>query len=98
MKTIEKIAFALIALVLIIAMIIVILSKKTKLYPQTTTVINIKDNTVIVEDFNGFHYQFNGAEDWQVGDICSCIMNDNGTPQIKDDKIVKVKYSGYYTE
>lgn len=98
MKTIEKIAFALIALALIITMIIVVLPKKTERYPQTTTVINIEDDTVTVEDFNGFHYQFNCAEDWQVGDICSCIMDDNGTPQVNDDKIIKVKYSGYYTE
>ena len=42
-------------------------------------------------------WQFKGVEDWGIGDVCSCIMSDNGTELIDDDKIVKVKYDGWFS-
>ncbi len=68
------------------------------LYPMTTKVVELdRENDVVTcEDFNGFLWQFEGCEDWQEGDICSMIMNDNGTPKIFDDEIVSVKYDGYF--
>lgn len=99
MKTLEKIAFALIAFVLIVAMIIVVVpKKKTEIYPQTMVVVKVDNDVVTLADFNGFMYEFEGAEDWMVGDICSCIMDDNGTEKVFDDKIVDTKYSGYFGE
>ena len=69
-----------------------------QLYPLTTKVVELdrENDIVICEDFNGFRWQFEGCEDWQEGDICSMIMNDNGTPKIFDDEIVSVKYDGYF--
>ena len=49
-----------------------------------------------VEDFNGNLWQFDGAEDWVEGDICTLIMNSKGTEEIKDDTIISVHYSGYF--
>ena len=71
---------------------------KPQLYPMVTKVVKLdRENDVVTcEDFNGYLWQFNGCEDWQEGDICSMIMNDNGTPKIFDDEIVSVKYDGYF--
>lgn len=44
------------------------------LYPLTTTVTEINNDTVTVEDSNGNLWSFNGVEDWQVGDGCALIM------------------------
>jgi len=68
-------------------------------YPMTTVVTHVSrtTNTVTVQDFNGNLWQFKGVEDWDIGDICSCIMSDNGTELIDDDKIVKVKYDGRFS-
>lgn len=67
------------------------------LYPMTTIVVDLdhENDVVTCKDFNGYLWQFEGCEDWQEGDICSMIMNDNGTPKIFDDEIVSVKYDGY---
>lgn len=62
------------------------------LYPLTTTVTEIKNNTVTVEDSNGNLWSFNGAEDWQVGDGCALIMHDNSTSEIIDDTIISTRY------
>lgn len=73
-------------------------TKKTKnLYAMTTVVYAVSDanDTVTVKDFNGNLWQFKGAEDWEINDICSCVMDNKGTTYIKDDEIIKVKYSGY---
>lgn len=69
-------------------------------YPLTGIVVNVSraNDTVTIEDSNGNYWQFTGAEDWEENDFCSCIMNDNGTKEIKDDKIVKVRYCGGWSE
>lgn len=67
------------------------------LYPMTTVVTNVdySTDTVTLTDFNGFNWRFTGTEDWDNGDICSCIMSDSGTPYIFDDEIITVKYDGW---
>lgn len=64
------------------------------LYPLSTVVteINIKNDTVTVEDTNGNLWSFNGAEDWEVGDGCSLLMDNNGTNNIEDDIIISTQY------
>lgn len=66
-------------------------------YPLTTVVcaVDYETDVVTLRTFSGFTYEFEGVEDWFVGDVCACIMNDNGTPNILDDKIVDVKYCGW---
>lgn len=62
------------------------------LYPLTTTVAEINNDTVTVEDSNGNLWSFNGVEDWQVGDCCALIMHDNSTREIVDDIIISTRY------
>lgn len=66
------------------------------IYPQIGIVVNVDVAADIVtcEDYNGFLWQFEGAEDWQENDIASFVMFDMGTKNIKDDIILSVKYNG----
>lgn len=66
-------------------------------YPETAIIaeVNRSEDKVTAEDFNGNQWEFYGAEDWMVGDICSMIMDGKGTDSIYDDEIIAVKYSGY---
>ena len=68
------------------------------IYPLTTIVteINPEIDVVSITDNNGFVWQFYGVEDWEEGDICSVIMNDNGTENIFDDIIVTTRYGGRF--
>lgn len=67
-------------------------NQQKHLYPLTTTITKIKNDTVTVEDSNGNLWSFNGAEDWEVGDGCALIMDDNSTSEIVDDVIISAKY------
>ncbi len=64
------------------------------LYPLSTTVTEINNNTVTVEDSNGNLWSFNGAEDWEINDTCALIMDDNSTKDIRDDVIISTRYQG----
>lgn len=68
-----------------------------KQYPTCGTVVEInkENDEVVVEDFNGNLWAFEGCEDWAEGDICAMIMSDEGTSEIYDDTIVQVRYCGY---
>jgi hypothetical protein len=64
------------------------------LYPKTMKIIHINYETDIVtcEDVNGFVWEFTGVEDYCENDYIACIMFDNYTNTIFDDKIEIVKY------
>lgn len=64
------------------------------LYPLSTTVMEINNDIVTVEDSNGNLWSFNGAEDWEINDSCALIMNDNNTKDICDDVIISTRYQG----
>lgn len=49
-------------------------------------------------DANGNGWEYVGIEDLGVGDIVDCLMYDNQTDIIYDDKIVKLQYSGFTAE
>lgn len=66
------------------------LNNENNHYSLITTVIEINDNIVMIEDNNGEVWTFEGAENWKINDNCFCIMNDNGTQTIYDDEIVKI--------
>lgn len=74
--------------------------KKTKqindYYPMTTIVreIDNKNDIVTVENNDGELFQFIGIEDWQINDICTLMLNNNGTENIYDDIIIKTIYNG----
>lgn len=91
------IGFIITALLLSTAILILaFISPYKNIYPMTTTVIDVSRATdkVTVKDANGNLWQFDGAEDWDINDIASCIVNDNGTPEIDDDEIIKAHYNG----
>lgn len=74
-----------------------VFKKKSQQYGMCAVVINTSryNDTVTIRDFNGNLWQFKGVEDWGIDDVCACIMDDNGTREIKDDTIVSVRYSGW---
>lgn len=66
-------------------------------YPKTFTVSACDQDSdkVFLVDFNGNEWTISGIEDWMEGDVASAIMSDNGTPEIYDDAILDIRYSGY---
>lgn len=64
------------------------------IYPRTAIVTETdqRNDIVKVTDGEGFTWEFYGVEDWEIGDGCSLIMNDNGTADIKDDQIIQTRY------
>lgn len=66
-------------------------------YPQafTVTALDQRTDTVTVTTASGFDYSFFGIEDWMLGDIAAAIMDNNGTEDITDDRIVDIRYAGY---
>ena len=69
---------------------------KKDLYPMTGVVTHVSrsTDTVTIQDSNSNLWQFTGAEDWHKGDIASCLMDNNKTPEISDDIIIKAEYNG----
>lgn len=67
-------------------------NQQKHLYPITTTVTEIENNTVTVKDSKGNLWEFTNAEDWQLGDSCALIMDDNNTKDIRDDVIISTRY------
>lgn len=99
----KKIDLALI-MILIITMLIGISAQASTVDNHTSvyntcmiiTNTNYDENIVTCETSMGYIFQFYGIEDYFVGDIIICTMDDNGTPKsIIDDKIIDTKYSGF---
>lgn len=66
------------------------------IYPLATVVVeaDAEKDVVTLEDGTGNLWTLEGVEDWERGDVCACIMGDNGTENISDDRIVSAKYCG----
>lgn len=64
-------------------------------YPLVMVVTEVDTETYVItaEDGNGFEWEF-VCDDAYVDDLYSCIMCDNGTEEIEDDEIVRMRYSG----
>ena len=71
------------------------------IYPATMQLVSIErreyGDLLTFSTGSGMLFQLSDwAEDWDVGDLASMIMYDNGTPNdITDDAIVSVRYAGY---
>lgn len=65
-------------------------------YPQTFVVdsVDYTADSVTLRTSAGFLFQFSGVEDWAPGDMAAAIMDDNGTPEIFDDIILRTRYTG----
>ncbi len=80
----------------IIALLILLtVSASAEIYPQTFIVSDIKDDVLILVDYNENEWIWEGAEDYTVGDIVAAIMDDNNTITIYDDAIVTLRYVSY---
>ena len=68
------------------------------LYPETMVVTNLntENDIVTMETSTGFIYEMDGVDDYMVGDLVSLIMDDNGTADIRDDRIVSAQYAGVF--
>ncbi len=50
---------------------------------------------ITITDANENEYAFySDSEDWEVGDIAACTVNNKGTITVKDDIIVFAEFSG----
>lgn len=100
----KKILPILLIALLLVAIVVVnffvirnLLDKQLDRYYAKTTVVQTIDrenDTVVVKDSNGNTWTFTGVEDWEVNDVCSCLMDTKGTPSIYDDEIVSTQYDG----
>ena len=69
-------------------------------YPDCGLIIDIDEecNLVTYQTQNGNIFCFTGIEDFFVGDLVATIMNDSGTPEVKDDIVVSARYVGWIDE
>jgi hypothetical protein len=94
---------SLISLIAIIALVTLIcnfaICACAEQYPRLFIVTNIDYDSDIVTftDLNGEEWEWEGVEDWMVDDFAAAIMDDNGTPTIYDDSIIKIYYEGDIT-
>lgn len=92
------------AIIILICLAALIGCKRTNriegYYPLTTIVYDMdrENDVVTVEDANGNLWAFEGCEDWEINDICSLLMYDNGTESIYDDEIIIAHYNGTVEE
>jgi len=70
-----------------------VVANDTNEYSLTAVVVKTdrENDIVTVKDFNGNLWEFYGIKDWNIDDICSMMMNDNGTETIYDDIIVTIR-------
>ena len=65
------------------------------IYASTMKVIAVNGTDVAMVDANGYEWRMTEATDWEVGDLASIIMWDNGTPEnIFDDWIITAHFAG----
>ncbi len=79
---------------LVIVLLLGSIVKTSDLYGRYAVVVDIIDDAVVFEDSQGFLWENDGVEDWQIGDGATLIMARNYTPEIFDDKILTISYVG----
>ena len=63
-------------------------------YYQEAIVVDIEDSLVTTVDSQGNYWQFCDKE-WEVGEVCSMLMDSNATPEVEDDSIDTISHAGY---
>ena len=66
---------------------------QSQLYAKSLVCVDVSQGIATFEDRRGDLWQAD-AEDWSTGDHAAAIMSDAGTPEIKDDIIVAIRYEG----
>lgn len=60
------------------------------LWTRACVVVEVDDARVVVEDSVCHRWSFfSDAGDWELGDGCSLLLDNNGTEEIYDDTIVR---------
>lgn len=69
---------------------------RDNLYIMETRVIDFEEasDLVVTETETGNLYTFYGIEDWELNDRCILLMDDCGTEDVTDDKIIRTYYRG----
>ena len=57
--------------------------------------VNHEQDFMVLVDYNGNEWIYEGVEDFDCGDIVAAIMEERGTPTIYDDEIIMIRYAGY---
>ena len=72
--------------------------KQDRFYPVSGTVVILDEISDIVhfQDHSGRIWSFYGVEDWQIGDSIAAIMDNMDSEEVKDDRVVKVRYCGQF--
>lgn len=75
-------------------------SKEVNVYPLVVVVSEVDraQDIVTFETNNGVLFGWEGVEDLEVNDTCALLMCDMGTPEVKDDAILSIRYSGFEVE
>ena len=89
MKKIITITIALVALFALLTN-----SAMAEMYPSMAVVMVVDRDSdiVLMKDVMGRTWKMRGCEDWEPLYIAALMMDDRGTPYVKDDKIVKAYY------
>ena len=66
---------------------------QSHLYAKNLVCVDVSQDVATFEDRCGNLWQAD-AEDWSTWDHAAAIMSDAGTPEIKDDIIVAIRYEG----
>ena len=66
-------------------------------YAKSVHVVEIDRDADVVtfEDCNGNLWDWEGVEDWEVGDNAALLMNSKGTEKIFDDEIISAKFENW---
>ena len=85
------------AIIIIIAMLCNFLAPsaamQSQLYAKSLVCVDVSQDVATFEDRRGDLWQVD-AEDWTADDHAVAIVSDAGTPEIKDDIIVTIRYEG----
>ena len=71
------------------------LAANAEQYPLTAIVTENDNGVITCVDYRGEGWVFDDGIDWEIDDVLSILMDDNGTETIYDDKIVSVFYGGH---
>lgn len=74
--------------------------KEVSVYSLVVVVSEVDraQDIVTFETSNGDLFEWEGVEDLEVDDTCALLMCDMGTPEVKDDVILSIRYSGFEVE
>ena len=72
----------------------------TEIRPDSVVVVetDYSTDTLVLETATGMIFTYEGIEDIFIGDLVSVSFDDNDTPDITDDVVLKLEYSGFWMD